>query len=418
MTIQKPNSFKFLSRASLFICLLMLLSACSLFEMKEQAEAAANTGIISGKVELKSEQKGDTVIVLIKMTDNKHYIIKDQVLVDHDGTYLLHVVSGTYFLGAFVDLNKDGAYSKGEHARFYGDFKPVTVNKGLTVNANISITGILKRDIPSDVEVLEQKSLSIKNIGRIASLDEAMFSPEAGSLGLWKPVDFLKKYGAGLFLLGQYEKNKIPVIFIHGANGASGDWGTIVDSVDRSKFQPWVFNYPSGLRLGLISEYLNRAVYELQKEHKLKTVYVIAHSMGGLVMRSFIKKYTENHPAEAKNIRFAMSINSPMMGMKSAVSGVEHSPIVVPSWRDIAAGSDFIKGIHTWVWPKYIPYYLMFSYKSGDGDDGVVDLESQIPLELQIEARRVYGFNSTHAGVLRDKVFINQFNKMLKNSLH
>jgi len=43
-----------------------------------------------------------------------------------------------------------------------------------------------------------------------------------------------------------------------------------------------------------------------------------------------------------------MTINSPMGGMSSASAGVKHSPIVVPSWRDIMPGSDFLKGIHSW----------------------------------------------------------------------
>ena len=111
-----------------------------------------------------------------------------------------------------------------------------------------------------------------------------------------------------------------------------------------------------------------------------------------------------------------MTINSPMMGIASANTGVKYSPITVPSWRDIVPESDFLKVIHTWSWPKKLPYHLVFSYLHGEGDDGVVDLESQISLKLQSEAKRIYGFNASHAGVLKQKNFLQQFNQVLARS--
>ena len=109
----------------------------------------------------------------------------------------------------------------------------------------------------------------------------------------------------------------------------------------------------------------------------------------------------------------AMTINSPMDGMASAEYGVESSPIVIPSWRDIAKNSPFIRNIRDWPWPEDIPYHLVFSYESGEGDDGVVKLESQIPLPLQAEATRLHGFNAGHANILRDPAFIQTFQRIL-----
>lgn len=418
MTHKQYIDSKFVSRLIIFCCFLIMVSACSLSEMKKQTEQAENTARFTGQVNVQSGQKGKIIVVLIKHASDKLFTVENHIEADDNGTFTVYAIPGDYFLGAFVDKDNNGIYTKGEHARIYGDLKPIKIYKNQVIKANINITGELKWKIPTDARVLQKKSLSVKNIGRVVSLDHPMFALETGPLGLWKPIDYLEQYGAGLFLLQKYEKNKIPIIFVHGANAASGVWTDIIARLDRKKFQPWVFNYPSGVRLDLASEYMKRAVSDLQKKYGMKQIYVVAHSMGGLVTRSFIKKYHKAHQADAKKIKFVMTINSPMMGMASAASGVRYSPILVPSWRDVATGSAFIKEIHAWGWPKGLPYHLVFSYEHGEGDDGVVDLESQIPLKLQSEATRIYGFNNTHAGILRDKEFIARFQRILRKSLH
>jgi len=113
-----------------------------------------------------------------------------------------------------------------------------------------------------------------------------------------------------------------------------------------------------------------------------------------------------------------MTINSPMMGMRSATTSVDYSPIVVPSWRDVAEDSEFIRKILAWKWPAQIPYHLVFSYQPGESGDGVVALGSQIPIGLQQEAARVYGFQATHAGILGDPVFLAHFESVISLASH
>jgi hypothetical protein len=103
--------------------------------------------------------------------------------------------------------------------------------------------------------------------------------------------------------------------------------------------------------------------------------------------------------------------------MSAASSGVKHSPIVVPSWRDVEPGSEFLQDIHTWNWPRGIPYHLVVSYEDGDSGDGVVPLQSQTPPKLQSEATRMYVFNNDHEGTLSDKSFLALFNGILKDTL-
>lgn len=413
-------NFKKIFLLNLAVFSALLFNACSLIEMKNQTEFADNLAVIKGNVSLSATAKtiNNDKIIIVLMKQFKNTLLKriSYVTADQDGGYSFRVAPGTYVVGAFADSNKDNHYQDNELGDVYGKPNLIKVVANQVVTANVVIKTNFKKQIAYDPYDFDQTHLSLKNIGKVVSLDDDRFKQENGSLGLWRPIDFLKDYGAGLFLLQKYNNKKIPVIFVHGANGGSDDWKTIITSMNNNRFQPWVYNYPSGMRLDGVSSYLNRAVDELQNKYNMNKIYVVSHSMGGLVMRSFLVKYHKNHPEQFKKIKFAMTINSPMMGMGSAGSGVKYSPILVPSWRDITPESLFLKTIHAWQWPKNLPYHLVFSYMSGDGDDGVVDLESQIPLKLQLEATRVYGFNASHAGILKDEAFIKHFNQILNRS--
>jgi len=269
---------------------------------------------------------------------------------------------------------------------------------------------------PADIKTATRLRSSTENIGRVVPLDDPLFARDKYSLGMWKPLDFMKNIGGGLYFLQEYQPGRVPVLFVHGINGGPDDWRIIIEHLDRERFQPWVMYYPSGLRLDMVSDYMVKAMADLQNMYRFKQVDIIAHSMGGLVTRSFIKKYCEHFPNRAKKIGLIVTINSPMGGMPSAALGME-APFAVPSWSDVAPGSDFLKDLHTWSWPDYIPYYLVFSYKEGESGDGTVSLQSQLPYDIQSEAVRMYGFNNTHSGTLRDKAFLSVLNELLDESL-
>ena len=155
----------------------------------------------------------------------------------------------------------------------------------------------------------------------------------------------------------------------------------------------------------MVSDYFVKAVTEIQNRFRVRKLIVIGHSMGGLVTRSFVKKYLERYPERLDNLLLVMTINSPMGGMPSASLGLD-APLMIQCWRDLAPDSELLRELHSWNWPKSIPYHLVFSYKSRSGDDGVVPLQSQIPLKLQKEAAHVNGFNNSHTGTLSDISFL------------
>lgn len=408
----------FIKILSLYLFMALLLSACSLPEIKKQSEIINTLGVVTGEVHVSVNADGPVNVVLFEKK-NEYFELVDYDILAKDGSYRLYVLPGTYSVAAYLDANNDGVYQEGEPASYLGvlDRRPkeirVVASEKVTIE-KISIDGAIKHKVEEDIVIDSPHYLN--NVGRVVSLDDPIFQREKASMGLWQPLDFIETIGGGLFLLQEFDEAKIPVLFIHGINGTPIEWQNIVASMDKEKFQPWVLYYPSGVRLDMISDYLVTSINMLLHRFKFKQINIVAHSMGGLVLRSYVKK--RNDKEGYVKIALAMTINSPMAGISGAKSGVKYSPIVVPSWRDVAKDSEFINQLTAWQWPEEIPYHLVFSYMSGEGDDGVVALESQIPLKLQQEAVRIYGFNSDHAGILKDEQFVLTFNGILGDSLH
>jgi pimeloyl-ACP methyl ester carboxylesterase len=241
-------------------------------------------------------------------------------------------------------------------------------------------------------------------IGEVTDLDDERLSADGGSLGLWQPFEFLVNVGIGVFFLEPYDPQRIPVLFLSGAGGHPGEWRTMIDALDRSRYQPWVFVYPSGQRLASSAEVLARSVAALQRQYGVARVYVIAHSMGGLVARDFIQRGASTLDSPALPV--FISVATPWRGHRAARTGVERSPAVVPSWIDMQTDSDFQQTIFARPLPPATRYYLFFAQTDpaqpvDRATDGTVSASSQLHPDAVRDAREVIGFTANHTSVLR-----------------
>ena len=402
----------------LLILAVFIFSGCSVIqEVKQQVEKIDQRASISGKVVNQSGQKGPILATLLKSDGNFVRWI-DEYQVSANGTYKFFTQPGNYTVGAFVDLNDDGQYQANEPATYLGENKSLPSMFTLRAHKNKKLQALVIKKtlaLKGSSRIVFDTRKALKNIGRVVSLRDSMFSGDNAVLGLFRPLDFAEQVGGGLFLLRKYRQGRIPVIFVHGINGSPTDWKAPIKALDLDKFQPFVFYYASGLPLDMVSEFLLQAINKLQSRHRFPEFYIAAHSMGGLVTRSFVKKYVASE--NTARIGLVMTVNSPMKGLKSAQTGVKYFPIVVPAWRDVAYKSKFVRQLQAWPWPGNIPYHLVFAYLPDEAGDGVVELESQIPRSLQKEATGLYGFEGGHADLLRDKEFVAEFNEILSNSL-
>ena len=395
------------------LLLTTLLAGCGLRAIKRQSQEIEAFGEIRGRVELATEQPGPAYCVLLK-DDGKYLTNMLHVLLPRNGEYGFFAPPGRYVVGAFVDASRDGEYQRGEPAAYVGMDTGSPVRVVLPPGGRVTVDRmVIKAAVERErtEEVVDATAKATANIGKVATLADPVFSRDSASMGYWRPVDYLRQLGGGLFMLQEYEAGKTPVVFVHGADGTALDFEAVIASLDRGRFQPWVLQYPSGIRLEIVSNYLLNALTQLQTRHQFDGMVLVAHSMGGLVARSFVMR---NHESGSPvRILLAMTVNSPLHGMRSAQSGVAHSPIVLPSWRDVAYDSEFVRKILGWPWPKEIPYHLVFSFEQGKGSDGVVALDIALPPSVQAEATRMRGFVAEHTGVLQQAAFLEYFKETL-----
>jgi pimeloyl-ACP methyl ester carboxylesterase len=303
-----------------------------------------------------------------------------------------------------------------------GDKKP-----GIALE--IPRTGRLPTRGPVDITRLQARSPAeqltvslgqLTAVGEIASLTDARFSRDNAAEGLWRPFDFLAEAKLGLYFLEPYSPTKTPVLFVHGINATPMDFTFLIDHLDRNAFQPWVYYYPSGAHLDNVGDHLNQTVQKLQARYDFHELVVVAHSMGGLVARSFILKHAGT--ARDRRIPLFVSIASPWNGHTGAAFGAKHAPAPVRAWVDLVPGSDFLTRLFYEEGtppekrrrlPASTAYHLIFAFLPTESGDGTISLVSQLRREAQEDAVRLYGLEQSHTGVLADPDASRLLNRLL-----
>ena len=125
-------------------------------------------------------------------------------------------------------------------------------------------------------------------LARQTHLGHARFSAENAALGVWQPLTFMRRELAGIYFLEPYSPHKTPVLFVHGIFGNPHDFEPLIARLDRDKYQPWVLYYPSGLVLQVLGSGALTMLNRLWAEYRFHDLHLVAHSMGGLVVRSFL----------------------------------------------------------------------------------------------------------------------------------
>ncbi|PMG08973.1 hypothetical protein BCU98_08755 [Vibrio splendidus] len=237
----------------------------------------------------------------------------------------------------------------------------------------------------------------------MVDLSDPPFKKGNAKLGMWQPLTFLLEDNAGLYFLSEYDPNKIPILFVHGINATALDFAPLIEKIDQSKYQIWVFNYPSGLSLPLNSKGLNNLLHTVVSEYKNQQLHVVAHSMGGLVVTNSIRQCRIGQLCDF--VSSVTTISSPFGGVESAKQGVEYSPVVMPAWVDLNPDGKFIADLFIDNSKIHIPYFLAFGYNSGDlfntnSNDGVINLSSQLSRPAQLNADQIRGYNENHLSIL------------------
>lgn len=324
----------------------------------------------------------------------------------------LNLPAGDYQLLVVSDRDGDG---------FYSDFE-VAGGRRLSLDPAASPDKVVG-DFDIDLDIpyapsspvsfrLERRKTTVLSEslvyprGSIRSLDDEIFSRRMATLGMYQPAAFLEEAPMMFYALEENLGYKVPVVFVHGIDGSARDFSDLVATLDRRRYCPWFFHYPSGEDLGQLSE-MFYSIFLSGKTIPLgeMPLVIVAHSMGGLVVRDALNRMSGDK-GENRVARL-VTIASPLGGHPAAAMSSQ-GPLVLPSWRDVNPESDFLRGLWRKKLPDGLEYDLIYAYgnervvKLGENSDGVVPLSSQLCSRAQDESTAQYGYNDTHSGILRN----------------
>jgi pimeloyl-ACP methyl ester carboxylesterase len=392
---------------------LLLLSGCMFHRLGRDLEQAREHAVLRGSVRI--EHPSDLpILVLVYTGEVGRERLVDYFVMTGPGRYYFVVPAGTYRLAAFVDINRDFTYQPGvDPSALLHAGEPVRVLGAATRDdLDIEVRDASRELIPfafssADGEGLAEGPQSdLRFVGTMTRIDDPRFSDENARRGLWQPVEFVRQVGAGVYFLEPYDPNKIPVLFVHGALGHPGDWDAIVAALDRGRFQPWLAYYPTATRLDTTTMALDRWMKQLYVRHRHRRLAVVAHSMGGLIARAFINRVVAAGDGRAVGLRLFVSVSTPWDGSTLAQLAVDRSPVVAPSWYDVAPGSPFLRSLLEPELPPTVAYDVLYSYSGNsrlmysEPNDGSVTVASQLLPRGLARARIVRGFAESHTSIL------------------
>ncbi len=395
----------------------VITTGCAMIKLKKEVSQSLASSILVGRISTESTEQGMIVVVAYAITEGTRNVAHYSVL-HGAGEYELMVPTGEYYVCAYWDKNSNLIYDDGELAGQYGAPKLVPAPAGgvvLEINLNIP----RKRadiDLPANFVISRKKPSVLKSrqAGAVVKLDDERFSAENGSRGLWEPFDFFKKIGGNIFFLEEFDPEKIPILFIHGAGGTPKGWEYFINNIDRERFQPWLFYYPTGVRLKSMSYLLFWKLYNLQIKYKFDTLYLTAHSMGGLVARSLIMDYGRHTPY----VKLFIALATPWGGDQMAEYGVKQSPAVIPCWIDMQPEGKFLQSLYRDKLPETVSFYMFTGHRGNRNpfranNDGTITLASLLDLRPQSEAKMNYAFNEDHASIVDSSVVLAQYNTII-----
>lgn len=395
----------------------LITAGCSMIKLNKEVSQSLESSSLVGRVSTESTEEGMIVVVAYTIAKGTRNVAHYSVL-HGAGEFELMVPKGEYYVCAFWDKNSNLIYDDGELAGQYGSPKLVSAPAGgvvLEINLNIPDK---KYDIEMPVGFVISRErprvLKSRQAGAVVNLDDERFSAKNGILGFWEPFSFFKGIGGNIFFLEEFDPEKIPILFIHGAGGTPKGWEYFVNNINRNRFQPWLYYYPTGARLKAMSYLLFWKLYNLQIKYKFDTLYITAHSMGGLVARSLIM----DHGSHASYIKLFIALATPWGGDRMAEYGVKKSPAVIPSWIDMQPEGEFLQSLYRDKLPDTVSFYMFTGHRGSRNpfkanNDGTITLDSLLDLRPQTEAKMNYAFNEDHNSIVDSPAVLAQYNTII-----
>lgn len=406
--VVKLATFRKTTRFLLPIIPALLLSACgNLLDLRQDLITAKSSfALVAGTVE--SPECPECPTIVVTLGDHAGKKIHAYRVLESPGSFEIVTSGDSRHLFAFNDLNSDFQYQPDEPAGWYE--LPADFKAGQRVDdLQISILPA-KPDRPAmptignlfNLRATTPEMIDVR-LGTVTTLDDPRFEQDMAGLGMWRPLHFMKAGYAGIYFLEAYSPEKIPVLFVHGINGSPRDFTAMISHLDRTQFQPWVLYLPSGLNIQSLGDGMLGILSELHLRYNFRNMHIVAHSMGGLIARSYLGACEQ--AGNCRYVRSFTSLSSPFGGDSAARSGVDYAPVVMPVWKSMVPGSEFLSELFQTPIPSGVPHFMLFGYRNTNlvgtiSSDGVIPLASQLRPEAQAQAAAIRGFDEDHMSIL------------------
>jgi pimeloyl-ACP methyl ester carboxylesterase len=321
----------------------------------------------------------------------------------------MNLPEGRYDLLVFADIDENGVFGSSEVVGMQLiELNSASVPEKVLGQVDVQLTEPITIGWDVSIDVPDPRASSESLFfpsGAIRNLDDPIFDSGFSTLGMYDPASFLEQAPTMFYALEEDLGYKIPVVFVHGIAGSAREFETFIAQLDRSRYKPWFFYYPSGGDLDQLAELF----YQIYLSGKVvrsggMPMIIIAHSMGGLIVREAINKYKgRQHENQA---HLFVTLATPFGGHSAAAAGEKHGLIVLPSWRDLNPENQFIRNLYRKPLPDFVHHELIYAYQNpgginiGENSDGVVALTSQLHPPAQRQSSGQFGFNNTHTSIL------------------
>lgn len=408
------------------ILCMSLLASCSILGLRKQVDTLESYGAVSLLVSPRPTSAAPTYALAWTMKDGKPDESAGFQRVGADGLASMGLrMDNVYRVGAFTDENGNNAYDPGEPIGIVKDVRPSALSVANAKAATFKIQRKRNHSLPPGTVVnlpKPSKKLGAKigvSLGEVVSIEEKRFASDAGGSGLWKPVNFLTENTLGIYLTEPFDPNRIPLVLVYGIGGSPQEWRYLVKNLDRKRYQVWFYHYPSGMRLERVARALATGLKMLKQQHGFAYCNVVAHSMGGLVSGAAIHDVTKVEGSDF--VRHFVTISTPWGGHAAAKLGIRFLKKPVPSWLDVAPGSDFLKRLHTEPFPAGMRFDMIYGsiedgpfYLKGE-NDGVVTVASETDPHITKRASSITHYPYGHVDILNKPDTLAKLHAILRN---
>jgi hypothetical protein len=409
-----------ISVASLFVC------SCQLVGLRQHVEKMESFGVVT--VRIIPPPKGPKPTYALAWTPENGELRSaglQQVGSDGLASFTLRI-DRVYTIGVFTDENGNMSYDAGEPADYTKGVTPVSLADPEGRSKVLTLSPQPRHGLPPGTTIAipkESKELGGQlhlALGEVVSLDDSRFASDAGSGGLWRPLDFLNNNRLGIYFTEPYDPGRTPVLLVYGIGGTPQDWRYFAEHFDRKHYQVWFFHYPSGMRLERVASAMATGLNLLREQYHFQECDVVAHSMGGLVARAAVSEAVQK--AGNNFIPKFVSISTPWGGHEAASAGIRRLKKPVPSWLDVAPDSKFLGEIYSRPLPTGTRHLLIYGSQKGGPfwikgeNDGVVTVASETDPRVKNRASSVVHLPYGHVEILEKQETLGKILRFLGSS--